>query len=119
MRKQNTVKLTKEKLNDMEKQYHAKGYGTPKWIKFCLTMLDRKYIVRYYDAVSTVSKYIYVFNPTTKIEVKVRFSNHKPNPNQEFKNDSDYYVGISNGGVITTEHIIPKIILHLEQREQK
>jgi competence CoiA-like predicted nuclease len=117
------IKLSKEWILGLiarqESIYKKNKYPTPKWMQFSLDMLERGYEVRYYDAVHTVSKYVYVKNKKNGIEVKVRFSNHKPNATTESSKDSDFYVGISNGGVITTEQVIPLVIDVLERRRSK
>jgi hypothetical protein len=51
--------------------------------------------------------------------LKIRFSNHKANYSQEQNNDSDYYVGVGNNGVITTEQLIDKIQKEYERRPIK
>jgi hypothetical protein len=102
--------ITREKILDMLPRYHNAGYSTPKWLQFCSAMLEYGFTVHYYDAKTTVSKYVYVINEKNGEQVKVRFSNHKPNWRQEENNDSDFYVGISNKGVITTEKVIPQVL---------
>lgn len=86
------------------------NYPIPKWLKFCSAMLGEKFRVELYPSHSTVSKYIYVTNPRNGKQVKVRFSDHKPNWKKEVVGDADFYAGVSNCGVTTTERIIPEVI---------
>lgn len=83
-------------------------YPEPKWIMFCETMLDEGMTLSIYESKTTVSKYIWVSRG--QLTVKVRFSNHRPNNVMQQVEDCDYYVGVSNGKVITTEQVIEKIL---------
>jgi hypothetical protein len=60
--------------------------------------------VSYYDAVTTVSKYVFVRRGGKRF--KVRFSNHKPARWREQSRDCDFFVGITNTGVTRTEDAI-------------
>jgi hypothetical protein len=106
--------LTLPQLMRIEENYKARGYSAPKWLEFSRFMLGKNYKVFLYRAKSTVSKYVYVRNPRNKVQVKIRFSNHKPNYNKEIQNDSDFYVGVFNNGVVTTESVIPLVVNRLE-----
>jgi hypothetical protein len=103
----NLKQLSLDYLNGLEPSYLTKGYSVPKWIKFCKEMLNTGWKVKLYRSKSTFSKYIHISKGETNL--KIRFSNHKANINQEQKGDSDYYVGVGNNGVITTEQLIEKI----------
>ena len=99
--------LTKEKLDKRKPFYEKNGYSIPKWIFFCETLIDKGWDCNLYDAKATVSKYVYISKG--KLNFKIRFSNHMPNKNKQQESDSDFYVGISHNGVITTEDLIKKI----------
>lgn len=95
----------------------TRGYPIPKWVDFCAQMVDLGFHVTFIDAKSTVSKYVYV-SKGVKV-FKVRFSNHKPNPRDERKKTSDFYVGVSNFGVTTTEDAIKAIKKYFNTKENK
>lgn len=98
-------KLNIESVTKLIKNYPAQ-YTTPKYLTFCKCMIEKGWKVRMYKA-ETVSKYIFV-EKDNKI-FKIRFSNHKPSIFKELQEDSDYYVGVSNKQVLTTEEIIKKL----------
>lgn len=78
----------------------SKGYDIPKWIVFCYAQLLRGRDVWVYDAVMTVSKYVYVRDKGRQF--KVRFSNHKPSRMREVvEHDCDFFVGVTHTGVRT------------------
>lgn len=104
----NMVSITNKYLDYMVKCYAKKGWNTPpKWVKFCYTMLEHGWNIFLHRAKTTRSKYIYIIKD--KRNYKIRFSDHKANFRQEIKNDSDYYVGVGNFGVITTEQLIEQL----------
>lgn len=80
----------------------AKGYPPLKWIEFMTTLMRAGLAVGVYEAVTTRSKYVYVVFPDRSV-FKVRFSNHRPNKAVQGRDDSDFYVGVSNGMVTTTD----------------
>ena len=90
-------KITQELLNSKV----SKVYGKAKWIVFCEILLNEGYTLFLYEANKTFSKYVTVCKKGKTF--KVRFSNHRPSYAKEFENDSDYYVGVSNLGITTTE----------------
>lgn len=92
------------------------GYPLPKWISFCREMLDLGLNVKLYEAKSTVSKYVYL--KRGKKEFKVRFSNHKPNKHKEKINDCDFFVGVTNTGVRTTDDAIKEVKRFFNLNEQ-
>jgi hypothetical protein len=104
-------RLNKVALDKLSQSYTA--YPVPKWIKFCYTMLKYNFEVYLYRAHTTVSKYVYVRNPRNMKQVKIRFSNHMPAITKELQQDCDFYTGVSNTGVITTEDIIPQVVARL------
>lgn len=85
----------------------SKKYGKSKWIVFSETLLNLGYDLTLYEAKETLSKYIYVSMDDKAF--KVRFSDHKPSRKQELDNDSDFYVGISNFGVQTTNNALTAV----------
>ena len=96
--------ITKQYLNNFIPTYHKKGYPTPKWIQFCIAMIDLGWSVKLYRAKTTYSKYVYIIKRNKSL--KIRFSNHRASFNKEMSSDSDYYVGVGNNGIITTEELI-------------
>lgn len=88
-----------------------KKFPRPKWMEFAATLLtysEQGVSLKLYDARTTVSKYLYVIRGDKT--VKVRFSNHLPANQKILANDSDYYVGVSQAGIIRTEEVIPKVL---------
>lgn len=67
--------------------------------------------LKLYDAKTTFSKYLHVSRNGKTL--KVRFSNHMPAGQKVFVNDSDYYVGVSQRGIIRTDQVIPKVLRDL------
>lgn len=76
-------------------------YPTPKYLTFIRNMLEDGWAVKLYT--SGVSKYVFCLKGEHLY--KVRFSNHKPRVDKELEEDCDFYVGISNLAVNTTEEI--------------
>ncbi len=97
-------KLTLEYLENLKPSYTKQNYLVPKWIQFSEELIKNEWIVKLHRAKTTVSKYLYIFK--NNLEYKIRFSNHKANKEKEFSNDCDFYVGIGNRGVITTEQLL-------------
>ena len=104
--------VTDKLIDNFKKRYKNSRYSLPKWISFCETMLELGYEVSVYMSKTTFSKYVYVSNG--KKTVKIRFSNHKPNYTKEIEKDSDFYVGVNNKVVTTTEQVIPQVIKALD-----
>ena len=90
------TKVTAEYLNS---KVSAK-YGKQKWIEFSEILLNQGYTLFVYESKTTYSKYITVVKNGRYF--KVRFSNHKPSIDKETLKDSDFYVGVSNSGITTT-----------------
>jgi hypothetical protein len=101
------MNLTIEYLVGLEPSYIKQGYPVPKWIQFSKTLLNDGWTIRLHRAKTTFSKYLYINKG--ELSLKIRFSNHKANRGAEDRNDSDYYVGVGNKGVITTEQLIIQI----------
>jgi hypothetical protein len=93
-------KFIKQRLEALE----AKGFGKTKWIEFCEHLTNRGLKCYLYEARQTLSKYITVTDG--KSSVKVRFSNHKPIKHRELAGDCDFFVGVTNTGVRTTQDAI-------------
>jgi len=90
--------------------YANSQYEAPKYLRFILRMLREGWRVKLYiPRESKISKYVFVYN-NDRI-YKIRFSNHKPIIQKELDNDCDFYAGISNMKIMTTEQIA-KIILN-------
>jgi hypothetical protein len=77
------------------------GYSIPKYLTFCETLLDAGYEIELYEARQTASKYITVRQGGKSF--MVRFSNHKPILAREVRGDCDFFVGVTNLGVTTTD----------------
>ena len=101
-------KLTVKYLEALKPSYAKSGYTTPKWITFSEALLQAGWKVELKRSKTTFSKYIYINKGDRSF--KIRFSNHKPNKGQQETNDCDFYVGISNGQVITTEMVLKKVL---------
>lgn len=94
----------------------AQGFKKQKWIEFCELLLEKNLSVHIYEARTTKSKYIYVKRKGK--EVKIRFSDHKPNRHKELTNDCDFFVGRTNTGVRTTEDAKIFVFLNLFSAEE-
>lgn len=92
------------------------GYTKPKWIGFCETLLGDGYTLTLYEARETVSKYVTVSMSGYK-PYKVRFSNHKPIYAREANGDCDFFVGVTNLSVKTTEHALLAVKAHFVKQK--
>ena len=97
-----------EALESRNASYELRGYGRAKWIDFILTLRAQGLRVGVYEAATTFSKYVYVTFPDGGV-FKVRFSNHRPAKSKQVDDDSDFYVGVSNGQVTRTEDALAAI----------
>ena len=97
-----------EALESRNASYERRGYGRAKWIDFILTLRAQGLRVGVYEAATTFSKYVYVIFPGGGV-FKVRFSNHRPAKSKQVEDDSDFYVGVSNGLVTRTEDALAAI----------
>lgn len=95
MSKTQATEITREDIQTMASTAASRGHDLPKWVLYGSAMLRAGLTVKVYKAETTVSKYIYVSDGKTTI--KVRFSNHNPNPSRA--RDVDIVIG----GKITTE----------------
>jgi hypothetical protein len=80
------------------------GWPKAKWMEFCEAMLALGFELTLYEAKSTVSKYITVWDRTRSF--KVRYSNHKPAWHREREMDCDFFVGKCNFGTWNTAQAI-------------
>lgn len=99
-RKMNGQQLTPNHLANRISAAEANGYGKAKWIEFCETLMADGFACYLYEARQTFSKYVTVSNG--RVEVKVRFSNHRPIKDRELAGDCDFFVGITHTGTRTT-----------------
>lgn len=77
------------------------NFIVPKWIIFSEKILDMGLDAYLYEARKTASKYITIkFNGSS---FKVRFSNHKPIKIREKNMDCDFFVGVNNKSIQTTD----------------
>lgn len=99
--KANNVPVTAEYLQSRAIRSIALGYGKPKYIQFCERALASGMRVQLYEARHTASKYVTL--RAGGRQFKVRFSNHKPIPSREVGGDCDFFVGVTNLAVTTTD----------------
>ena len=100
--------VTQELLNSKV----SRVYEPQKWILFCATLLPYVDSIKLYEAQTTVSKYILI--QKGKATYKVRFSNHKPNRTKEKQNDCDFFVGVSNSKITTTQDALAACVKRLK-----
>jgi len=94
------VSVTIADIDLVAQRYQRTDYPIPKYIQFCKKALESGYNVKLYEAQHTVSKYVTVCHG--KKRFKVRFSNHKPIPEKELQGTCDFFVGITNYKITTT-----------------
>ena len=92
-------RMTLKKIDQRIKNYPPE-YPTPKYMLFIKQALEAGLKVTLHEALTTRSKYVYVYNKGKCF--KVRFSNHAPALYKELVKDCDFFVGVSNSGVTTT-----------------
>lgn len=99
--------LTREEVS----YYLISGYEVPRWLlaKDFFSELNLK--VKVVKSRTTKSKYLYISNRYK--EIKLRYSDHAPNPSQEASGDSDFYVGKSNSNITSTEYVLPQVLTAL------
>ncbi len=105
-----TITVTTRLLKERADRAAASGYPKSKWIEFCEAMLELGFYLRLYEARSTYSKYIYVCRRGDSY--KVRFSNHKPNPEKELGGDAHFFVGMTHTGTRTTADTVAAVKEH-------
>lgn len=98
--------------DELEHRAHAlvsRGFSRSRWIDFMLVLMrEDRLKVGVYEAATTRSKYVYVHIPNKGV-FKVRFSNHRPAVGQQLNDDSDFYVGVSNGKVTNTDQALAAV----------
>lgn len=99
--------LTREEVQ----YYLINGWEVPKWLLAKDFFSELNLRVAVVKAKTTRSKYIYIWKDNK--QVKIRYSDHAPNPNQEAKGDSDFYVGKSNSRTTSTEYVLPQVLTAL------
>jgi len=112
-RKAKNLKLTAHYLASRIDGLAQQGWPKPKWIIFCETVISHGLSAQLYEARKTVSKYITVRDKRGR-SFKVRFSNHRPNSVREENGDCDFFVGVANKTVTTTEQAIAATLKHFE-----
>jgi hypothetical protein len=104
-----------EFLNQRAKFQSENGYPVAKWIQFCKRLIEEGYTIKLREARQTVSKYVYVSHAQKQQKsFLVRFSNHKPIQVREAKQDCDFFVGVTNFGVTTTDDAYRAVQKHFE-----
>lgn len=98
--------IDKQLAEEMIDSYPGQ-YQTPKYLLFILEMNNLGFRVGLKEAKTTFSKYVLIEKGTQKY--KIRFSNHRSKLSRELEQDCDFYVGVGNLGVITTEQVIEQI----------
>lgn len=95
--------LTVEFLEERAKRSEKLGLTKQKWIQFSEYFLKKGYVLEFYEAKETYSKYITVTHiKAPGRRYMVRFSNHKPSRVRELKKDCDFFVGVTHTGTRTT-----------------
>lgn len=105
--KATNAKVTRSFLSERAGKAIAQGYPKQKWVTFCEAMLDAGYTLHLYEARRTFSKYITISRG--KARFKVRFSNHRPIVAREANKDCDFFVGVTNFGITTTDQAIAAV----------
>lgn len=108
-KKANGHKLT---LSYLENRV-SETYGKQKWIQFCEILINEGYDTYLYEARKTFSKYITIRKGNKKF--KVRFSNHKPIKYKELLKDCDFFVGVNNFKVTTTDDALNAVRQYMEE----
>lgn len=104
------VSVTPQFIEGKKQRATLFDYPVPKWIEFCERMLTNGFEVSYYEAQTTVSKYVTIRKGSKSF--LVRFSNHKPNRQREIAKDCDFFVGVTHLGVTRTEDAIRAVQEH-------
>jgi hypothetical protein len=93
--------VTQEFLSQRTKQAAEMGWPKAKWIRFCELLLVDGLDLELDEAKTTFSKYITVRKGKKKF--RVRFSNHKPRLDRELAGLCDFFVGVANNSITTTD----------------
>lgn len=108
--KANNLAMTSTYLTVRAARSAALGYSKPRWIEFCEVALRRGFAVSLYEARRTFSKYVTLRKDGKAF--KVRFSNHKPIKSREVGKDCDFFVGVTNLSVTTTDDALRAVAAH-------
>ena len=111
-RKYGGANITIKDVDKIAPIYKENNWPIPKYLLFIKMALEKGYKVTLYDAQTTVSKYVTVIHKNKKF--KVRFSNHKPNYYREKNGECDFFVGVTNLHVTTTDDAWKATIKFLE-----
>lgn len=117
-KKQKDARLTAELLQARAERSIKAGFTKQKWVEFCETLMADGYRLNLYEARTTFSKYITVRRKGAK-PFKVRFSNHKPIMRRELEGDCDFFVGVTNLGVTTTQDALKVVKEHFSKERDK
>ena len=115
MNKRHDGQVGEKLLSERRARAMIGGFPVPRWVVFCEAMLAKRYRVYLREALSTYSKYISVVSNGRKF--KVRFSNHRPSSAGFQMGDCDFFVGITQAGIATTEDAIKATIEHMEGKD--
>lgn len=110
MSKAINLKITKEFLDDRSTRSLSAGFPKQKWIEFSEILINEGYTLYLDEAITTLSKYITVVKGNRSF--KVRFSNHKPARIREEANACDFFVGVNNYVVTTTDDALVAVRKH-------
>ena len=115
------MKATNWKISKKFLDYKSpkkEGFVKPKWIQFCESLIETEGLVmRLYEARHTNSKYITL--TLNNSSFKVRFSDHKPIKYREEAGDCDFFVGVTNLGVSTTDQALIAVQEWIKNLPQK
>jgi hypothetical protein len=109
--KATNLSVTPDFLQQRAERSTSKGYAKQKWISFCEALLSDGYRLSIYEARQTFSKYITVHGRGAK-PFKVRFSNHRPIAARERAGDCDFFVGVTNLTITTTDQALAAVRSH-------
>lgn len=92
------------------KENYPKQYSIPKYIQFIERALTCGFKVILYMPKTTRSKYVTVQYKHKKY--KIRWSNHKPIKDLEEQGSCDFFVGVTNLHITTTEQAWEAMLNH-------
>lgn len=111
------AKIHEEDLLELEANYVDSPYGKPKFLEFIRKVYDlHQFTIKLYDSQSTVSKYVTLYKG--KKSYKIRWSNHKPNFNKEKAGACDFFVGVTNLKVTTTEQAYKAALAYFKEEDK-
>jgi hypothetical protein len=104
-------RISPDAIKQMIDRY-PEQYPTPKYLLFIRNAIDAGLEVGLHRAVTTRSKYVFVYHGQQRY--KVRFSDHKPAYEREQAGDCDFFVGVANKTVTTTEQAWNATMRHFQ-----